>query len=91
MSVLCRVCHVFPPIVSIFGLFLFCTCGDGLGDCHIINAVFDVSSHSFSVLLQFCGVIVGGRHFKHVNLSAGSVSRRSCGLVARLQQQTKGL
>ncbi len=22
MSVLCRVCHVFPPIVSIFGLFL---------------------------------------------------------------------
>ncbi len=21
MSVLCRVCHVFPPLVSIFGLF----------------------------------------------------------------------
>ncbi len=43
-----------------------CTCGDGLGDCHIINAVFDVSSHSFRVLLQVCMVIISGRLFKHV-------------------------
>ncbi len=41
-------------------------CGDGLGDCHIINALFDASSHSFSVLLQVCVVVVGGRLFKHV-------------------------
>ncbi len=40
--------------------------GDGLGDCHIINTLFDVSSHSFSVLLQVCVVVVGGRLFKHV-------------------------
>ncbi len=50
-------CHPWLPV---------CTCGDGLGDCHIINAVFDVSSHSFSVLLQVCMVIIGGRLFKHV-------------------------
>ncbi len=43
-----------------------CTCGDGLGDCHIINALFDVSSHSFSVLLQVCVVVVVGCLFKHV-------------------------
>ncbi len=43
---------------------------DGLGDCHIINALFDVSSHSFSVLLQVCVVVVGGRLFKHVPVCA---------------------
>ncbi len=36
---------------------------DGLSDCHIIHALFDVSSHSFSVLLQVCVVVVGGRLF----------------------------
>ncbi len=36
------------------------TCGDGLGDCHIISALLDVSSHSFSVLLKVCVVVVGG-------------------------------
>ncbi len=34
-----------------------------LVDCHIIHALFDVSSHSFSVLLQVCVVVVGGRLF----------------------------
>ncbi len=33
-----------------------------------MNAVFDVSSHSFSVLLQVCVVVVGGRLFKHVQV-----------------------
>ncbi len=45
---------------------LVCTCGDVLGDCHIINAVFDVSSHSFSLLLQVCVIVVGDHLFKHV-------------------------
>ncbi len=49
---------------------LVCTCGDGLGDCHIISPLFDVSSHSFSVLLQVCVVVVGGRLFKHVPVCA---------------------
>ncbi len=45
---------------------LVCSCGYGLGDCHIINALFDVSSHSFSVFLQVCVVVIGGRLFKYV-------------------------
>ncbi len=30
-----------------------------------VTSLFDVSSHSLSVLLQVCVVIVGGRLFKH--------------------------
>ncbi len=30
---------------------------------HIINALFDVSSHSLSVLLQLSGVVIDGRLF----------------------------
>ncbi len=39
-------------------------------DCHIIHVLFDVSSHSFSVLLHVCVVVVGGRLFKHVPVCA---------------------
>ncbi len=55
-----------PQTSAVIHGFWFAQCGDGPGDGHIINALFDVSSHSFSVLLQVCVVVVGGRLFKHV-------------------------
>ncbi len=51
MSVLCRVCHVFPPLVSIFGLFPV------LVSCHYELSMFQLCLSRY-VLITLCILVL---------------------------------
>ncbi len=51
MSVLCRVCHVFPPLVSIFGLFPV------LVSCHYELSMFQLYLSRY-VLITLCILVL---------------------------------
>ncbi len=51
MSVLCRVCHVFPPLVSIFGLFPV------LVLCHYELSMFQLCLSRY-VLITLCILVL---------------------------------
>ncbi len=51
MSVLCRVCHVFPPLVSIFGLFPV------LVSCHYKLRMFQLCLSRY-VLITLCILVL---------------------------------
>lgn len=49
-----------------FGQLLVCRCGDDLGKCKIISALFNKGTSSFIVFIEVCVVVVGGCLFKQV-------------------------
>ncbi len=51
MSVLCRVCHVFPPVVSLFGLFPV------LVSCHYELSMFQLCLSRY-VLITLCILVL---------------------------------
>ncbi len=51
LSVLCRVCHVFPPLVSIFGLFPV------LVSCHYELSMFQLCLSRY-VLITLCILVL---------------------------------
>ncbi len=51
MSVLCRVCHVFPPLVSLFGLFPV------LVSCHYELSMFQLCLSRY-VLITLCILVL---------------------------------